>query len=97
MGLRAGLGTQLASLAAPGATDGATTEALRKVALDGAGALAVTMVEEADFLPGVDAGGFCNREIRRRRSARTSAIESDVRRHSVSAIRRDLAYVSRPM
>lgn len=64
VGLCAHFGTQLAPIATPGSADGTTAEAFREMAFYGTGALAMTIVQETSFLPGVDAGGVCNREIR---------------------------------
>lgn len=62
--LRAHLGTQLALVIAPGATHRTAAQTLGKVALYRAGALAVAVLQETDFLPGVDASGVCNRAVR---------------------------------
>lgn len=62
--LRAHFGAQLAPVAAPGTADGTTTEHLREMTFYGAGALTMTIIQVASFLPGVDASGICNRDIR---------------------------------
>lgn len=57
VGRRARLGTQLALLATPGTTHGATTEAFGEMALHGIGALTMAVIQEAGFLPSVDTRG----------------------------------------
>lgn len=55
--LRAYFRTQLAFVAAPAAAYGTAAEALGEMTLYGTGALTVTMVQVAQFLPGIDTGG----------------------------------------
>lgn len=54
---RARLGAQLAPLAAPGTTHGATAEAFGEMAVYRTGALAVAIIQEARFLSSVDTSG----------------------------------------
>lgn len=65
VGLCAQFRTQLAAIATPGTADRTTTEALREMTFYGTGTLAVTIIQVASFLPGIDASGVCNREIGR--------------------------------
>lgn len=55
--------TQLAFVAAPGATHGTATDHFREMTLYWTGALTVAIVQVARFLPGVDASAVCNRRI----------------------------------
>lgn len=62
VGLRSRFRTQLAPVATPGATHGTTAETLREMAFDRTDALAVAIIQEARFLPGVDARGVCDKK-----------------------------------
>lgn len=63
MGLRAQFRAQFAFVAAPGAAYGTAAEAFGEMTLYGTSALAMAIVQEANFLPSVDASGVYNRNI----------------------------------
>lgn len=66
VGLSAHFRAQLTPIATPGTADGTTAETLREMTFYGTSALAVTIVQVASFLPGVDASGVCKRGIGKR-------------------------------
>lgn len=67
MNLRTQFRTQFALVAAPSAAYGTAAEAFGKMTLYRTSALAMTIVQEADFLSGIDASGICNRNIEKKK------------------------------
>lgn len=67
MGLRAQFRAQFALVATPGTAYRTTAKAFGEMPFYGTSALAVTIVQVANFLPGVDASGICNRILKKYR------------------------------
>lgn len=66
MSLRAQFRAQVTLVAAPGAAYGTAAQAFGEMTLYRISALAMTIVQEADFLSGINTSGICNRNIEKK-------------------------------